>query len=94
MNIFLESDVEYDNDAIIAKLQKILPDAAEVTVKIRSKRQYSLLQQFDIAMGWRDVEKAKHMLEQFKKTLYAPDGTATMKLLRIELTEAGGDDID
>ena len=85
MKIFLESDVERDNDAIIAQIQKIIPDAGEVTIKIRSQRQCSLLQQFDSALDEGNREKAKLVLEQFEQTLYATDGTTTMKLLRIQL---------
>ncbi len=84
MKIFLESDVERDNDAIIAQIQKIIPDAADVFVKIRSQRQSDLLRQFDSALDEGNREKAKLALEQFEQTLYATDGTTTMKLLRIQ----------
>lgn len=92
MDIFLESDVELDNDAIVAQIQKIIPDAAVIKITIRSQRQHALLQQFDDALDKNDAKTAKLSLEQFQETLYAPDGTATMTLLRIQLTEAGSED--
>ena len=92
MDIFLESDVELDNDAIVAQIQKIIPDAAVIKITIRSQLQHALLQQFDAALDKADIVSADRALKQFKETLYAPDGTATIKLMRIELAEAGGDD--
>ena len=92
MDIFLESDVELDNDAIVAQIQKIIPDAAVIKITIRSQRQHALLQQFDDALDKNDAKTAKLSLEQFQETLYAPDGTATIKLMRIELAGSGGDD--
>lgn len=92
MNIILESDIEFDNDKIISEIQEIIPDAEDVFVRIRSQRQHNLLRKFDSALDRHDAETAKLALKQFKGTLYAPDGTATIKLMRIELVEAGGDD--
>ena len=93
MDIILESDVALDNNKIISEIQKIIPDAAVINIKIRSQRQHDLQKQFDIALDEDNREKAELALKQFEETLFAPDGTATMKLMNIQLAGLSPDDI-
>ena len=85
MEILLESDIELDNDKIISELQKIIPNAAVIKITIRSQRQNQLLAQFDEALDTSNRKKAESVFEQFKQTLFAPDGTSALKLMRIQL---------
>ncbi len=93
MDIILESDIALNNDEILDKLQKLIPESAVINIKIRSKRQDELQKQFDKALDENDREKAILAFEQFEQTLFAPDGTATMKLMRIQLAGCPMDDI-
>jgi hypothetical protein len=90
MDIILESDTDLDNDMILDKLREIIPEASTIKITIRSKRQGELLKLFDKALDKDDATEAVLALNKFKETLFAPDGTATLKLMNIQMAGLGG----